>query len=93
MFFAVDIVFLKIEKSNKYYLKRKKKSVCVLYILLRDSYQEYINQLPVGSQPIAMEKWCEEVKSPMLHSHCLLLKLKWLVLQFVRSVRSGNKSL
>ena len=48
--------------------------VCVLYMLFRDSYQEYINLFPVGSQ-LAMEKY------------------ELLVLQFVRSVRSGNKSL
>ena len=36
-----------------------------------------------------MFKWCEEQKSPMFRYHYLLLKLKLLVLQFVRSVRSG----
>ena len=58
-----------------------------------DSYQEYIDQLPIRSQPIAMEKCCEEQKSPMFHYHYLLVNLKLLVLQFVRCVRSGNKSL
>ena len=68
-------------------------SACVLYMLLRDAYQEYVDQVPVGSQPMDMDRWCEEQKSPMFCYHYLLLKLKLLVLQFVRSVRSGNKSL
>ena len=66
---------------------------CVLYMYLRDSHREYIDQLPVGCQPIAMKKWCEEHKIPMSCYHYLLLKYELLVLQFVRSVRSGNKSL
>ena len=31
-------------------------SACVLYIMLRDSFQEYIDELPKGSQPIDIDK-------------------------------------
>ena len=65
-------------------------SACVLYIMLRDSFQEYIDELPEGSQPIDIDKWCEDQKSPMFRFYLLLLNLKLLVLQFVRSVRTGN---
>ena len=59
--------------------------------MLRDSFQEYIDELPEGSQPIDIDKWCEDQKSPMLRFYLLLLNLKLLVLQFVRSVRTGNR--
>ena len=66
-------------------------SACVLYIMLRDSFQEYIDEFPEGSQPIDIDKWCEDQKSPMFRFYLLLLNLKLLVLQFVRSVRTGNR--
>ena len=65
-------------------------SACVLYMMLKDSYQEYLEHLPPASQPIHIDKWCEDQKSPMFRVYYFLFKLKLLVLQFVRSVRSGN---
>ena len=65
-------------------------SACVLYMMLKDSYQEYLEHLPPASQPIDIDKWCEDQKSPMFRFYYFLFKLKLLVLQFVRSVRSGN---
>ena len=67
-------------------------SACVLRMLLCDAYQEYVAQVPAGSQPIDMDAWCEQQPSPMFRYYYFLLKLKLLVLQFVRSVRSGDKN-
>ena len=63
---------------------------CVLYMMLKDFYQVYVEYLPPTFQPIDIGKWCEVQKSPMFRFYYLLLQLKLLVLQFVQSVRSAN---
>ena len=62
-------------------------------MLLHDAYQEYLTEVPEGSVPVAMNEWCEQQTSPMFQYHYFLLKKKLLVLQFVRSVRTGDKDM
>ena len=54
--------------------------------------QEYIESLPQERQPLGISEWCEEQtnQSPALLL-LLLLKLKLPVVQFMRSVRTGNR--
>ena len=67
--------------------------MCVVYVVARHSHQEYLDQIPAGSQSLDIAKWCEDPTSPMFRFYYFLLKLKILVLQFVRSVRTGNRLL
>ena len=59
-------------------------------MMLKDSYKEYL-ECPADSQILDINKWCEGHKLPMFRFYYFLLKFKLLVLQFVRSVRLGNK--
>ena len=64
-------------------------TACVLYKMLREAYDSYLD-IPSDTEKLAFGEWCDVQQSPMFRYHYFLLECKLLVLQFIRSIRTGN---
>ncbi|KAI8503415.1 hypothetical protein Bbelb_192360 [Branchiostoma belcheri] len=66
-------------------------TACVLYLLLRKAYDEYVTTTTYGP-PMSFDVWCIQRKAehPQFMYWYTTLELELLVLAFVRSLRTGN---
>jgi len=67
-------------------------TACALQMLLTQSYQGYMSDLPGREEPCSMESWCinQADGHPTFKYWSFVLEMELTLLLFVRSFREGN---
>ena len=67
-------------------------TVCTLQILLDKSYQAYLNDVPVGDEPLSKTSWYSKrtENHPTFKFWAMVLEMELILLMFIRSLQEEN---